>query len=532
MQYLKPITNFLDNLLNSVPMYKTVLYSLLFITSVVFVESFLGIISYDWQSLAISFFLSTFVCVVSNFIFCKIYKLPFQYESSLITALIIFLVLLPGEDFISILALVIANFLAMLSKYVLNFRHTHIFNPAAFGIFSVTFLGYIFPDLATGFWWVGSLYLLPIVLLTGFIVVHKTRKIFLFVFAAVLNFIVAIVSAYFFQVNVLEILYSTFIAGPFLFMFAFMLTEPHTMAKNRVQQLIYISVIFLLPPFFHLSHTANIPPELAILIGNFFTFFVSSRKRFVLSLSEIKKLNENTFEYVFTNLDDKKHGGKIDFTPGEYLEWLLPHKNPDFRGERRYFTISSVPGHNTIAFATKFPPKDESSFKKALREIKIGDKIYATQLGGDFVLPKSNKNNIIMVAGGIGITPFVSQLRELVCKVSSIKKDLSIALFYCANSIDDVVYKDLLTEAVEKLGLKVVYVLANNSTTTSQPTLSQNQFVETGYINKDIINKYTQNLNNEFYISGPNKMVQLVENILSQNIKGKQKIHINFFPGL
>ena len=526
------ISNFLlnkvDNVLNNIPMYTVVLYSLILTILVSFVESHLGFLPYTPKSLFISLFTALFVCIVTNIFFAKSLKLPLQFDSSLITALIIFLILLPVNNFLGIIPIVIASFLAIASKYILVLRNTHVFNPAAFGIFATTFLGYFFQSFAVAFWWVGSLYLLPITLVTGFFVVRKTRKHFLFFASISAGFLASLFSSIVYGINFLEALNFTFISGPIIFFVTIMLTEPHTITKNKSQQIFYGFLIILLPVFVSYFIQFNITPEFSLLIGNLISFIISQRTRFILKLKEIKKLNDDTFEYIFEN--SEKTNKNFNFSAGEFMEWDLQHAKPDSRGMRRYFTISSCPNENQIAFATKFPPKDESSFKKALKEMKLGDTIYATQLGGDFLLPESKNKNIIMIAGGIGITPFISQLRDLLSQKQKIKDNLSIALFYCVRSAKDIVYNDLLKKSIDELGLKVIYVVSDNSE-DSEALKYNNSFYESGYITKEILNKYTQNMHNEYYISGPNVMVEASKKILLEAKNKIKNIHTDYFPG-
>lgn len=511
-------------------MYKVVMYALFAIVVASFGESYLGLLQYNLQSLGISLVVTFFICIATNFLFAKALRLPFQYESSVITALILFLILLPIENFPTAFGVVVASVLAIASKYILVKRNTHLFNPAAFGIFAVTFVGYFFSDFATAFWWVGSLYLLPVVLITGFLVIRKTRRTAMAVGATLASVISVIVATNFYSMNYIDVLYSTFVAGPIFFFIAFMLTEPHTIAKNKWQQVFYGMFIVLLPMPFAMMNVFHMAPELALLVGNVLSFVISNRRRYILTLKEIKKLNNDTFEYVFSDSEGKN----FNFQAGEYMEWDLNHKNADSRGMRRYFTISSTPNIGEVAFATKFPPADESTFKKTLREMKVGDTMYATQLSGDFLLPQKKNKNIIMIAGGIGITPFISQIRELLKENKIRKNDLSIALFYCVKSVNDIVFKDLLDTATNELGLKVVYVVSEN---TPDPSLNKeglsgaNQFVETGYMTKEILNKYTQNLHNEYYISGPNMMVDMLKKILLESKNTIKHIHTDYFPG-
>ena len=76
---------------------------------------------------------------------------------------------------------------------------------------------------------------------------------------------------------------------------------------------------------------------------------------------------------------------KMDFTPGQYLEWTLEHPDEDSRGIRRYFTIASSPTEDTFRIGIKFYPHP-STFKQALLGMKEGSSMVASGLSGDFVL--------------------------------------------------------------------------------------------------------------------------------------------------
>jgi ferredoxin-NADP reductase len=258
------------------------------------------------------------------------------------------------------------------------------------------------------------------------------------------------------------------------------------------------------------------------------SYVVSGRKRYILKLKEIKNLNETSSndqkEYIF---QDNQKVTTFRHKAGEYMEWMLAHSGVDSRGQRRYFTVSSAPDENHISFATKFPQEKESSFKSALEKIKIGDTVYATQLGGDFLLPEKKNKNIILLAGGVGITPFISQLRDLLKKNETKKEDLSIALFYCVRGFADITFIDVLKEAVEKLKLKVVCVVSESNNSNQ----IREFFYESGYMTKEILKKYTQNLHNIYYISGPNVMVESMKTILHTEKVQDKAIHTDYFPG-
>ena len=76
------------------------------------------------------------------------------------------------------------------------------------------------------------------------------------------------------------------------------------------------------------------------------------------------------------------------------MEWMLPHSHPDTRGTRRYFTIASSPTEEYMRLGVKMFDKP-SSFKKALVSMNVGDSMTASQLAGEFVLPKDKRGFLV-----------------------------------------------------------------------------------------------------------------------------------------
>src|SRR3989344_1037154 len=150
--------NIIDRFLNSITMYRLILYGLVIISATAFIFSFLGISSIDTVSLIKSLAILLVVTFISNLALSKIFKASINAESFAITALILFLILFPGDLFSDFVTIALAGFIAMLSKYVLTVNKKHIFNPTAFALVVIGVTG---NNLAS--WWVGSLELLPIV---------------------------------------------------------------------------------------------------------------------------------------------------------------------------------------------------------------------------------------------------------------------------------------------------------------------------------------------------------------------------------
>ena len=245
-----------------------------------------------------------------------------------------------------------------------------------------------------------------------------------------------------------------------------------------------------------LFNIQSFSPELALIIGNIFSYIVSPKYKLFLTLKEKIKIAPNIYDFIFSS------NKKINFEPGQYMEWTLPQADPDSRGNRRYLTLASSPTEADIRIGVKYYDSP-SSFKQQL--LKSGGTIVASQLAGDFVLPKDKKEKLVLVAGGIGVTPYRSMIKYL--KDTNELRD--IILIYINRSADEIVYKDVLEY------VKTMYI--NTS--------------ETGHLSSEkIINDIPDYLNRTWYISGPHAMVNAIEKMLNE-MKVK-KIKTDFFPGL
>ncbi len=481
-------------------MYRLVLYYLSALFAVAVIFSFLGILSYNPLSLILSALLIVITCFIANLIFSKFFEVPANSESIYITALILVLVITPAMSSGDISFMLWSSVLAMASKYIFAIKRKHIFNPAAIGLFSASLLtGYF----AT--WWVGTLSMLPFVLIGGLLVAKKMIKSDLIVsfFAASL---LTIVSLNFIRgFGILATTEKALFYSPLLFFAFVMITEPFTTPPTRTSRVIYgILTGFLFAPQVHIG-SFYITPESALLIGNVFSYIVSPKGRLLLILKEKIQIAPDIYDFIF------KSDRKLYFKPGQYLEWTMGHRKIDNRGNRRYFTVASSPTEDEIRMGVKFYP-ESSSFKKSLLLMKEGDKIMASQLAGEFVMPEDQNKKLVFIAGGIGVTPFRSMIKYLLDK----GEKRSITFLYSNKTAADIVYKDIFDKAGTDLGIKTVYVNTD----------------EKGMIDaKMIMEEVPDYKERVFYISGPHGMVISFENTLKNLGVKRGNIVTDFFPG-
>jgi len=499
----------IDNFLNRITMYRLMLYFLTVLIVGAVILSVLGKIPFGAQAIISSTLFLIAACWVFNTVLSRLFRVPTNVESVYITALILALIITPVSSRSGFYFLLWAALLAMASKYIVAWRRKHLFNPAAFAVVVTAFV-----LQQTAGWWVANNWLLPLVLVGGLLMVRKLRRFHL-VIAFLLMALVADVALGSLQGTALPTILQQFVFVLPTFFFAFvMLTEPLTTPPTKNLQMVYGALVgVLFAPQWHIGNYYSLP-EIALVIGNVLSYIVSPKAKWLLELKGKNQLAPTVTELVF------QPDRPVNFQPGQYLEWTLPHRKPDTRGNRRYFTIASSPTEPTLRLGSKFYDRP-STFKQALQTLSPGAKVLAGQLAGDFVLPKDKSQKLVFIAGGIGITPFRSMLQFLLDK----KQPRPITLFYSNRSASDVVYQEVLDQAVQQLGIKVVYTLTD-------PNVPTDWHGRTGLVNAAMIKQEVPDYQQStFYLSGPHSMVTAFEQTLKQIGLPGHQIKTDFFPG-
>ncbi len=503
--------SYIDNQLNKITMYRLVLYYLIFLLGAAVLFSMVGLLAYDPFSLLVSIGFLLGVSWITNRLFAWTYGVPANVESVYISALILALIITPIQSFNDLWFLAWAGILAMASKYILAIKGKHLFNPVAIAV-ALTY----FTINQSASWWIANGTLLPAVLIGGLLVVRKVGR-----FDMVLSFLGAtltltVLASLFSSEGVIATLQKTISYTPLLFFAFIILTEPITTPPTEKLRMIYGALVgILFVPQFHLG-SFYLTPELAILIGNIYSYFVSPKAKLTLKLKERARIAPDVYEFVFAA------PRKFSFVPGQYMEWTLGHNEPDSRGNRRYFTMASSPTEQNIRLGVKFDKKP-STFKKAMLSMKRHTEIVASQISGDFVLPEDRNQKCVFLAGGIGVTPFRSMIKYLLDK----HQRRPITLIYSARTVDDIVYKDIFDRAEKELGIKVIYNLTD---TTNVPKSWTGKI---GRLDPQTIKSILPTFGGSlFYISGSRSMVDSYKETLRKlGVRGDQII-TDYFAGL
>lgn len=199
---------------------------------------------------------------------------------------------------------------------------------------------------------------------------------------------------------------------------------------------------------------------------------------------------------------------KFPFRAGQYIQMRIPKLlHNDDRGASRVFTIASSPNNKKeLSFAFR---NSGSGFKKTLLEMPIGSHVEIEGPSGFFTLPQNTSAPVVFIAGGIGITPYISMIRF----ATENKLSNNIILLYSNANEESAAYLEELTK-IDK----------------ENPNFSLvNKF---GRMDAEFIQKSVENLDDKiWYIVGPPPMVTAIRDTLSKLGIDSGKIRFEDFYG-
>ncbi|BCW67655.1 hypothetical protein NicSoilB4_24180 [Arthrobacter sp. NicSoilB4] len=502
-----PISSRLDTALGRFTMYRLVLWVLAVLAGYSLLLNVLGWLTFGLPEMIAHLVLCLGLTYASNRAIAALFHVRPHSESSLITGLLLYFLFWPtqfsaGLQYLDLAGVALACVIASASKYALAWRGRHIFNPAAAGAFITGLTGL---NIAT--WWAATPAMLWLVLPGVLLVLFRVRKLLM---AAVFTVVaVSIVAVELLRTGMAlgEALWQPIAQRPVLFFVGFMLTEPLTLPPRRWQQLALAAVVGLLFAIpYNLGFVAN-SPELALLAGNALAFTAGQRGRVLLRYRGSRPLTPTTTEFSF------QPERPLRFAPGQYIELNLPHGKADHKGRRRVFSLTSPPGSAelTIGVGTATPL---STAKQSLLGLAAGDELTATTVGGDFVLPRTPEVPVLLIAAGIGITPFMAQL-------SGNAADRDVVLLYLAKNAGELAY----AEELERTGARVIARLADGSV---PPAFMQDAGAARidGAALKELVPDVA---GRDVYVSGSPASVRSLRTAARR--AGARRIHVDSFSG-
>ena len=212
---------------------------------------------------------------------------------------------------------------------------------------------------------------------------------------------------------------------------------------------------------------------------------------------------------------------RFDFKAGQFAIWTLPDPpETDAEGNRRTFSIASAPFEDQLMFATRMR---DTAFKRSLKSVALGTEIRIAGPMGSFTLHRDSARPAVLLAGGIGITPFFSIVKQ----ASHDGLPHKLHLFYSNHRPEDAPFLDILQE-LEKTNTNF-HLIA----TMTEMTHSQRKWEgETGFINKEMLARHVSDLQEPiYYIAGPPAMVAAMQEMLVTSGIDEDNLRMEGFAG-
>ena len=223
---------------------------------------------------------------------------------------------------------------------------------------------------------------------------------------------------------------------------------------------------------------------------------------------KVKDVAKQTSDSVTITFDQPEE--KIAYRAGQYITCIC---NLEDKEERRSYSLSTSP-YLDKSLSITIKKEDGGKVSNYFYEhLKPGDELKIIQPMGNFTTEfnENNQRHLVMVGGGSGITPLMS----LLISALEVEKNSFITLIYSNRNEDTIIFKDKLDELEDKYPdrLKVHHVLSRPSSSWRgiKDRLNADEF-------NDILKKSPQYEQTEFFLCGPQGLMQMVESTL----KGKQ----------
>jgi ferredoxin-NADP reductase len=211
---------------------------------------------------------------------------------------------------------------------------------------------------------------------------------------------------------------------------------------------------------------------------------------------------------------------EFHFRAGQYLDLtLIDPPESDAEGNIRGFSIASPPFENDLMIATRMR---DTAFKRVLAQ-GAPLKVKLEGPGGSFVLHNKLERPAVFLAGGIGITPFFSIIRQATHE----KRAQQLYLFYSNHRPEDAAFLDDLNKIAEA-NPNFHFIATMTKMEASKRAWSGEREV----LNEEMLRRYLPSLQGPiYYIAGPPGLVAAMRRTLTAAGVDEDDIRTEEFSG-
>jgi predicted ferric reductase len=238
----------------------------------------------------------------------------------------------------------------------------------------------------------------------------------------------------------------------------------------------------------------------------------------------VKSLKKETADTFTLTLRQEK---PLIFRAGQFCFLRL---QKDSLHARHPFTIASAPGQKDLEFTIK----NSGRFTASATRLRKGERVMVDGPFGQFYL-RDGKQPLVFIAGGVGITPFMSILRErlLTSKQQGTNNSpkihragRKITLLYGSRTYNDIIFREEI-DRIRAPWFKKRYLLSQEKTKASAKLRKD---CLSGYIDEKVIRRFVpEPAEALFYICGPEALKKSVQTVLRRLKVPRQAIFFEDF---
>lgn len=217
----------------------------------------------------------------------------------------------------------------------------------------------------------------------------------------------------------------------------------------------------------------------------------------------VKTLKHEVLDY-WTVVFDRPPG--FIFEAGDWID--IEFSEGPLKGGKTY-SISSSPTEADIQITFR---EGLSELKRALKDVRPGDELYISQYGNDYDFQLNRNRSSVLVAGGVGIAPFRSMMKEMADNHDT----NDVSLIYLNQNENFLFSSELDLWATRLPNLSITYINTKDINRKKREKL---------------IHSLIDDIGQNFYISGPPAMVEANEHLLIDMGVQIRNIRIDSFGG-